>query len=67
MSPDTRTDLADRLLLVYTGQQRLAKNLLRTVVRRWMARDPARPVAGAVAVFVADDFRTRRRPSNVRL
>jgi fucokinase len=27
-------------LLVYTGQQRLAKNLLQAVMRRWMARDP---------------------------
>jgi fucokinase len=32
--------LAGRLLLVYTGQQRLAKNLLRGVMGRWMARDP---------------------------
>ena len=29
-----------RLLLIYTGQQRLAKNLLRSVMGRWMARDP---------------------------
>jgi fucokinase len=40
MSPETQTDLADRLRLVYTGQQRLAKNLLRAVMGRWMARDP---------------------------
>lgn len=33
-------ELAARLLLVYTGQQRLAKNLLRHVMRRWMIRDP---------------------------
>ena len=32
--------LEKRLLLVYTGQRRLAKNLLRTVMARWMARDP---------------------------
>ena len=25
---------------MYTGQHRLAKNLLRAVMRRWMARDP---------------------------
>jgi fucokinase len=29
-----------RLLLVYTGQQRLAKNLLRAIMARWMSRDP---------------------------
>jgi fucokinase len=28
-----------RLLLVYTGQQRLAKNLLRAITGRWMARN----------------------------
>ena len=39
-SSETRQELASRLLLVYTGQQRLAKNLLRAVMGRWMARDP---------------------------
>jgi fucokinase len=32
-------ELAERLLLVYTGQQRLAKNLLQAIVGRWMGRD----------------------------
>ncbi len=32
--------LAERLVMVYTGQQRLAKDLLRAVMGRWMARDP---------------------------
>jgi fucokinase len=40
LSPKTANGLAERLLLVYTGQQRLAKNLLRNVMIRWMARDP---------------------------
>ena len=40
LSPDTQAELDARLLLVYTGQQRLAKNLLQAVMRRWMARDP---------------------------
>jgi fucokinase len=40
LSPETRGELASRLLLVYTGRQRLAKNLLRAVMGRWMARDP---------------------------
>jgi fucokinase len=35
-----QAEVADRLMLVYTGQQRLAKNLLRAVMGRWMARDP---------------------------
>ena len=33
-------ELADRLLLYYTGQKRLAKNILQNVVGRYLARDP---------------------------
>jgi fucokinase len=40
LTPETKIELASRLLLVYTGRQRLAKNLLRAVMNRWMARDP---------------------------
>jgi len=40
LSAGIQVELAERLLLVYTGQQRLAKNLLRAVMGRWMARDP---------------------------
>ena len=32
-------ELSERLVLVYTGQQRLAKNLLHAIMARWMARD----------------------------
>jgi fucokinase len=39
-SPTTKAELSGRLVLVYTGQQRLAKNLLRAVMGRWLARDP---------------------------
>jgi fucokinase len=40
LSPQVQNELARRLLLIYTGQQRLAKNLLRAVMGRWLARDP---------------------------
>jgi fucokinase len=40
LNEQTHAELAERLVLVYTGQQRLAKNLLRNVMRRWMNRDP---------------------------
>ncbi|HZY40552.1 MAG TPA: L-fucokinase, partial [Anaerolineae bacterium] len=40
LSAETSVELASRLLLVYTGRQRLAKNLLRAVMGRWLARDP---------------------------
>jgi fucokinase len=39
MSPAVAEAFRRRLLLVYTGQQRLAKNLLRAITGRWMARD----------------------------
>jgi len=32
--------IGQRLRIVYTGQRRLAKNLLRHIMSRWMARDP---------------------------
>jgi len=32
--------LEDRLLVLYTGKPRLAKNLLQNVVRNWYSRDP---------------------------
>jgi fucokinase len=40
LSPETEAEMASRLVVVYTGQQRLAKNLLQAVMGRWMARDP---------------------------
>jgi fucokinase len=38
-APFAAEAFGQRLLLVYTGQQRLAKNLLRAITGRWMARD----------------------------
>ena len=40
MSPETTQSLSQRLALIYTGQQRLAKDLLQRVMRRWMLREP---------------------------
>ncbi len=40
LSGQTQAELAQRLCLVYTGQQRLAKNLLRSIMSHWMAREP---------------------------
>ena len=50
--------LEKRLLLVYTGQRRLAKNLLRTVMARWMARDPEMTwIQGEIARLARDHVR----------
>ena len=40
LAPSLRRALGERLVLVYTGQQRLAKNILRVVTGRYMAREP---------------------------
>lgn len=50
LAPPTQAELAQRLCLVYTGQQRLAKNLLRNIMSRWMAREPEMVfIQGAIA------------------
>ncbi len=40
LDPVISNELAGRLVVVYTGQQRMAKNLLRMMMSRWMARVP---------------------------
>lgn len=40
ISPETRQALNDRFALVYTGQRRLARNLLRDVVGRFIGNEP---------------------------
>ena len=38
LAPDTLQELDEQLLLVYTGQQRVAKNILEQVVADWLSR-----------------------------
>ena len=40
LSPEIARRLHERLLLLYTGQRRLAKGILRTVMGRFMSREP---------------------------
>ncbi len=40
LSPETVNELNERLALVYTGQRRLARNLLREVVGKYIGNDP---------------------------
>jgi fucokinase len=40
LSPETRQELSDRFILIYTGQRRLARNLLRDVVGRYIGNEP---------------------------
>jgi fucokinase len=38
LGPETLQELSERLLLVYTGQQRVARNILELVVADWLSR-----------------------------
>jgi fucokinase len=58
LSPQTEAELAQRLVLVYTGQQRLAKNLLRIVVGRWLGRDPEMVWLLGEIARLADEMRS---------
>ena len=40
LSPETMTELNNRFCLIYTGQRRLARNLLRDVVGRYIGNEP---------------------------
>jgi len=40
MEPETIRELDERLVLIYTGQRRLARNLLREVVGKYIGSDP---------------------------
>ena len=41
MPEETRRELNERFALIYTGQRRLARNLLRDVVGRYIGNEPA--------------------------
>jgi fucokinase len=40
IAPETQQSLAERFVLIYTGQRRLARNLLRDVVGRYVGNEP---------------------------
>jgi fucokinase len=57
LAPATIAELQERLVLVYTGQERLAKNILRIVVDRYLQRDGRVVAAIRHLVELADDGR----------
>ena len=40
LQPETKKELNERFCLIYTGQRRLARNLLRDVVGRYVGNEP---------------------------
>lgn len=65
LSPETHVELASRLILVYTGRQRLAKNLLRAVMGRWLARDPEMVWIQAEIARLAIEMQAALKAGNV--
>ncbi len=65
LSPETNVELASRLILVYTGRQRLAKNLLRAVMGRWLARDPEMVWIQAEIARLAIEMQAALKAGNV--
>ena len=57
ISPETRQELAQRFALIYTGQRRLARNLLRDVVGRYVGNEPDSVYALAEIQNVAREMR----------
>lgn len=51
LSDETKAELSERFALIYTGQRRLARNLLREVVGRYIANNPD-------SLFVLNEIRT---------
>ena len=51
LSPETMAELKERFCIIYTGQRRLARNLLREVVGKYIASDPD-------ACYVLEHIRT---------
>ena len=57
ISDETKKELSDRFCLIYTGQRRLARNLLRDVVGRYVGNEPDSIFAHKEIQIVADKMR----------
>lgn len=65
ISPETRQALSERLALIYTGQRRLARNLLRDVVGRYLGNEPDAVYALAEIREIARKMRTALEAGDV--
>ena len=57
LSPETVRELNDRFILIYTGQRRLARNLLRQVVGNYLAGKPSSVRVLREIQVVAEDMK----------
>lgn len=58
LSDQQYKELEDRLVVYYSGQQRLARDILRRVMGRWLAREPAGVMLTGALKRGAADLRT---------
>jgi fucokinase len=65
ISPETRQEFAQRFALIYTGQRRLARNLLRSVVGRYVGAEPDSLYALAEIQSLAQQMRTALEKGDV--
>lgn len=61
----TKTELQERFCLIYTGQRRLARNLLRDVISRYVGNEPDSVVAHAQIKTLAEEMKTALCEGNV--
>ena len=57
LSEETKNELNERFCLIYTGQRRLARNLLRDVVGRYVGNEPDSIFAHKEIQVVADEMK----------
>ncbi len=65
ISPETRQELSERFALIYTGQRRLARNLLRDVIGRYLGNEPDSCYALAEIQNVAREMCAALKAGNV--
>ena len=65
ISSQTRQTLSERLALIYTGQRRLARNLLRDVVGRYVGNEPDSLYALKEIRLLAEKMRTELERGDV--
>ncbi len=63
--PENKQELAERFALIYTGQRRLARNLLRDVIGRYVGNEPDSVYALAEIQQVAGKMRTQLESGSI--
>lgn len=65
ISDETQKELNERFALIYTGQRRLARNILRDVVGRYVGSEPESLKALAEIQIIAENMKSELESGNV--